>query len=282
MKNIPDHIYIDESIHHHLGFIVVAFVCVIGDPNSKIEKILSEIGFKPGVDEFKSRRPMMDNPRMQGLRRKLIGITRKHASVAISVAPFNVRKSLGNHILNTLKKIIIKNGLNSSCLKIYFDQGLFRSVAIGKQTAASLSCLDGIEFFFEQDSKKVLGLQMADAIAHTTSQVLREALTGVKKQVHIGGANTGYPEGTQADLGWSLLMSLRNSFFVRPVVFAKHAIDVNLATEPHFVSDEEDIVSIYQNAELFEWGVFISDEANNDLKNVVKNVFGTLWLGCIH
>lgn len=282
MRKLPNHIFVDESIHSHLGFILTAFVCVIGDPQQRLSNILSELRFSPGKDEYKSRTLMSNNPRMRELRERLFEMARNHSYVAILITPALEREALGHYIISALRTIIIRNGLDVSILKLYFDQGIFRSAQKGLDCANKLAELSGIEFFFEQDSKKVLGLQIADAISHATSQVLREALTGTSKQVDIGGENTGYPEGTLSDLGWSLLMTLRYSFFVRPVVLAQYDSDINPSMEAVIVSDEEELIQKSQNPDLFGWGVLVSDEVTPEIKKIVEGVFGTLWLGCIH
>ena len=50
-----------------------------------------------------------------------------------------------------------------------------------------------------------MGIQVADAVAHSFARILKEELTREKKLVDIGGRGTGYPKGTKAPLGWELL-----------------------------------------------------------------------------
>ena len=47
--------------------------------------------------------------------------------------------------------------------------------------------------------------------------------------VNIGGPDTGYIEGTETTLGWSLLMSLRYPLLTRPVVYnGEHLISQSM------------------------------------------------------
>ena len=99
--------------------------------------------------------------------------------------------------------------------------------------------------------------------------------------VDIGGTNTGYPKGTKAPLGWSLLMNLRYALLTRPVVCNGEAYPIE--SDPVIIDPErDDPVDFSMNPILLGWGVQIAPEANSELRQAVDKGLGRLWLGCIH
>ena len=107
-------------------------------------------------------------------------------------------------------------------------------------------------------------------------------MTGKEKSVHIGGENTGYEKGTMANLGWALLMSIRYSFFVRPIVWHDSKDKINLATNPVILTDNDDPATIGMQPDLLGWGVITSSDLDPNIANAVEAVFQKIWLGCIH
>ena len=98
--------------------------------------------------------------------------------------------------------------------------------------------------------------------------------------IDIGGPNTGYPEGTQAPLGWSLLMNLRYALLTRPIVYNG---------EPYFAKCDpvvldplnDDPVDFGQHPTLLGWGVQVAPESDGPLRRAVEEELGRIWLGCI-
>jgi len=274
-------IYVDESIHEQLGFVITSFVCSNSDLQTAIEKDLLSLGFSLGVDEFKSGEYMASNPRMRGVRARLLDIAGSKAKIAILVTGATRRKSLGTDIICGLEKVVRKNGLNTTELKIFFDKGLFHSAEEGDRLAGEAKILAPSKLFFEQDSKVVFGIQVTDAVAHTVAQILREEITGEVKFIPLG-QEAGYAEGTKAELGWVLLMNLRYAFFVRPVVVQAKAHKLNPEVDPIVLSEEEDLVDRSIHPDLFGWGVFIGSDLQPEICTAVRSVFDKIWLGCIH
>jgi hypothetical protein len=60
-------------------------------------------------------------------------------------------------------------------------------------------------------------------------------------------------------------MSLRYAFFVRPIAIEKDQ-------DPNEVLD----------ADLLNWGVFVSPILEDAVGIAARRVFGQMWLGCIH
>jgi len=94
--------------------------------------------------------------------------------------------------------------------------------------------------------------------------------------VEMGGPGTGYPKGTRAPIGWSLLMTLRYALMTRPMVYS--GARYLPATDPVVL----DPVIYGQNPILLGWGVQVAPEANESLRQGVEQALGRIWLGCIH
>lgn len=125
-----------------------------------------------------------------------------------------------------------------------------------------------------------MGIQLADVVAHSTGQMIREAVTGRQKMVGIGGPNTGYADDDRAPLGWSLKMSLRYSLLRRPIVHTGQ--DFLRETDPVVVDPGEDYVAVAQHPEVSGWGVQIHDALSATVRVGVEQELGRIWLGCIH
>jgi hypothetical protein len=99
--------------------------------------------------------------------------------------------------------------------------------------------------------------------------------------IDIGGPNTGYQEGTEAPLGWSLLMNLRYALFTRPVVY--NGKPYPATSDPVIIDPmRDDPVDFGIHPILLGWGVQVAPEAGTELRQAVDKELGRLWLGCIH
>ncbi len=77
-------VFVDESIHDDLGFILVAYV--VGGPQDEvaIEEALREAGLEPRSDEFKSNLPMDGRPELHALRDRLHEVVRLDGGVLVA------------------------------------------------------------------------------------------------------------------------------------------------------------------------------------------------------
>lgn len=216
MAERPVQIYIDESIHSSLGFIVTAFVFSKGGLDGHVAEALTEAGLRPGTDEFKSGAFMADDPRRRKLRESLLGLAGQNTRIALAVSPAASRPDLGAWCLNALDKIIRKNGFRGVAFEAHIDEGIFRSHHEAIVIDADLG-LQGVSIHPSQDSRACLGIQVADAVAHVTAQVIRAAVTGHQKIIGIGGPETGYADDDTAPLGWALKMTLRYALLSRRI-----------------------------------------------------------------
>ncbi len=273
-------LFIDESIHTDLGFIVTAFVFVEKDITLKINSALIKAGLTPSKDEFKSGARMHGNESLQNLRSDLFGIISQYGKIAFLFTSEMNRKELGSEALVAMQEIFKKNGISPEATNAYFDEGMFPSINNANNTFNSIPKLKSLKFYPEQDSKTCLGIQLADALAHLMSQIVRSAVIEKPKLIDIGGENTGYPAGTEAELGWALLMTVRYNFLSRQVLPEGH--DYEPDTNPLIHSEDEDHVELAINPELIGWGIHFGKNIPTSIEYAVYKKLDKIWLGCIH
>lgn len=251
--------YFDDSVHDDTEFVLGAFVFFNKDVCSDVAGILSKFGFDPSTDEYKSRLNMSNCPQMVKVRRAIGRYIHSNGQVGIIIVPWIERKKLGEYALSAFSKILDQNNLGKNH-RVYFDEGTFRS----KQTALSLSeklpFPDGIQFNFEQDSKKVRGIQVADYAAHNCALQLKAKITGVEKYVKAG-KSSGYDAGLDIELSFELFANLRYAMFHdgKP-----------LGDEP------PDLMTVMAT------GYYIAESCNDKVKDAANKLFKTVYLGCIH
>ena len=278
--NLPMHCYVDESIHESLGCVVTAFVFASYDFQNEVAETLRKAGLNIPEQEFKSSARMDTNPQMRAAREGLLSLAGGNAKVAVFFGPFD-REHLGRQALQALQSVVVRNAILASQLTVHFDEEIFPITREASRLHSLFHSLKGCVFFPREDSRSCLGIQVADAIAHSFGQILKESLTGDRKMIDIGGAETGYAEGTEAPLGWSLLMSLRYALFTRPVAYNGEPYCVE--SDPVVIDPErDDPVTFGQHPVLLGWGVQVAPEAGTVLRQAVENALGRLWLGCIH
>jgi len=132
---------------------------------------------------------------------------------------------------------------------------------MAQRTANSISGFEGCELHFEQDSKTVFGLQVADLAAHTCATMLSETLGLVTKSVKIN--HPGYADIDEVNLGFLLWAGVRDNF---------------LSTSKTDNPDHLDFATL--DAE--KYGLFIHESATDLVSKAAKERFGTMYVGCIH
>ena len=88
MADLPDSIstlYVDESIHDALKFIVSAFVFSTRGLDGLVRQEIRAVGLTPGDHEFKSGHRMASDSRMQELRERLLDIVAERTRIALLV-----------------------------------------------------------------------------------------------------------------------------------------------------------------------------------------------------
>jgi len=262
------------------GFVVTAFVFANGRFYTRIAAVLQKAGLSPSKDEFKSSARMDRNPAMQAARDGLLRLAGSETHVAMFVGPHE-RGSLGKHSLQALQSILVRNGIRPSGLNVYFDEDIFPSAREATRLRSLFHFLAPARIFPKEDSRRRLGIQVADAVAHSWGQIVKEAVTGKVKMIDVGGRDTGYAKGERAALGWKLLMTLRYALLTRPMIQNGGAYVA--ATDPVVLDPvNDDPVDYGQHPILLGWGVQVAPESSDDLRRAVEGALGRLWLGCIH
>jgi hypothetical protein len=271
--------YVDESIHDSCGFVATAFVFAEENFEKTVEEVLLEAGLSPPSEEFKSSARMDSDSRMKLARDGLLDLAGK-ARVAVFFGAFN-KATLGKDTLQALQSVVVRNGIDPSAMSVYCDEEIFPSMKEAVRLHGLFHFLNQCTIYPREDSRKRLGIQMADAVAHSFGRILKEELTGKQKFVDIGGSGTGYEEGTLAPLGWELLMTLRYSLMTRPMVEGGESY--NAGIDPVVLDPENDDPVVYgQHPVLLGWGIQTAPEADDSLRQGVERAFGRIWLGCIH
>ena len=168
--------YIDESIHTKAGFVVTAFIFASGRFDRDVAKVLSSSGLTPRQDEFKSSFRMDSNPKMRAAREGLLSLAGSGARVAVYIGPFDTfgfeRDSLGKHSLQALQSTLVRNSIRTSRLSVYFDNDIFPSEKEAKRLHRLFHYLRACNLYPREDSCIRLGIQVADAVAHSFAQIL--------------------------------------------------------------------------------------------------------------
>lgn len=278
--NLLTHCFVDESIHKSFGYVVTAFVFASGSLEESVTDTLRKAGLNPPHDEFKSSARMDTDPQMRAARDGLLSLAGRCTRIAVFFGPFS-RQHLGRQVLQALQSVVVRNGICPSRLTVHFDEQIFLSSQEASRLHQLFHALRGCVLFPQEDSRIRVGIQVADAVASSFGRILKESLTRAKKMVDVGGAETGYAEGTEAPLGWVLLMSLRYALLTRQVIY--NGEPYAAGSDPVVIDPErDDPVTFGQHPVLLGWGVQVAPEAEAVLRRAIEDEFGRLWLGCTH
>lgn len=256
--------YFDESLHSKANFILGAFAYSETALEGYVADALRQSGLEPGVDEFKSGARMSLNPSQSEARGRLRCVVQDHCRIGLVIVSESCRRTLGNYALKGLNKILTTNRFESDTHEVFFDKGIFPSVETGKLAASQSFPRTDCRFHFEQDSRLLLGLQLADLIAHTCATMLRAQLGLVKKMVKAG-ENSGYDPELAVNLDFELWAAFRYNFF---------------AAAPPPVDSWESQLDFQVDVE--SRGLFIADSCDARIREAALTRFGKMYLGCIH
>jgi hypothetical protein len=275
------HCYVDDSIHDALGFVALAFVFSAVDLDDPVRGALVAAGLDPEREEFKSRARMDSNPAMQAAREKLLDVIGKHAYVGVVIARRRHHLvPLGKQCLQALQSILIRNGIPPRGLTVHVDENIFSSPAEAMVILRLFRFLAPIELRPCEASHRCRGIQAADLIAHTFSQVVREGVTGSPKLIDVGGPDNGYAEGTMMPLSEFLLATIRYKILARRLAYEGE--DFDPATDPVIIGPDDDPVIYGQNPEALGWGVQVAQETPDPVRQAVFKTLDRIWLGCMH
>ncbi|AUQ65709.1 DUF3800 domain-containing protein [Phaeobacter inhibens] len=255
------YVYLDDSKHHRFGFSLAAFVICDTDPTEHVSSIFQNQGYDPEEFEYKSSAKMAGDVKLQALRDALKSFIGMHCRIAVCVVDDD--KRLGPAGLSLLKSALSHPKLQSQSHTVFFDEGLFRS----PKAAADLSDMDPAfarcDFHFEQDSRKHLGIQLADIVAHTCSTMLLDALGYVTKKVVLDAPEDSVYDGLEVELGFEMWAGIRYAF---------------LAQNKKNPKDDFDLATV----DVYPWGLFIDESVSGEISAAAMERFGENYLGCIH
>lgn len=274
------HCYIDDSIHDAYGFIALAFVFSSDDVCRDVESALISAGMDPAFEEYKSGVRMEGNARMQEVRHNLLGVIRMRTKVAVVVAARDNEVSLGMQCLQALQSIAIRNGISCDGLKVYVDEGIFRSSRHAEIELAKFDYLSKVAISPCEKSHLCRGIQLADLVAHTLSQAVRDGVSERPRMIDAGGADSGYEDDLKLPLSDLLVAGFSYSIICRPMVWAGNAFDP--ATDPLIIDPDSDGVGYGLYPEALGWGVQVSQHVPDNVRAAVAKVLGRIWRGCWH
>lgn len=257
------YLYFDDSKHPRAGFNLGAFVYCEENPENKVSEALKKHGLVPGVDEFKSSAHMGRHPEQAAIRELLLEMLH-FCRLGVVVTPYGSNATLGKDALILLIKMLKHRHLSSKNHEVYFDQAIFKSVHQAVKLAGSFVELSNCKFHFEQDSRCVPGIQLADLAAHTCAIMLLETLGIVNKTVKAG-KRLGYEPDLDIEIGFELWANVRYTFLSEPTPVPKN--------------DWEPFNPV---ANVLPYGLHVSDEVNETLREAAESRFGSMYLGCTH
>lgn len=253
--------YLDDSKHHNFGFSLAAFVICDSNPTDEVSSIFRNHGFDPDVFEFKSSAKMSDDATLQRLREALKAFIGINCKIAVCVVDGD--KRLGPAALKLLKTALTHPQLNDREHQVFFDEGLFRSTKVAATLVEGVEALDNCEFHFEQDSRSIIGIQLADIVAHTCSMMLLETLGHIKKKIVAQAPGDSVYDGLEIELGFEMWAGIRYAFLSQ--------------NKPN----PKDVFQI-ANVDVYPWGLFVDESVDERVASAAKNRFGENYLGCIH
>jgi len=253
--------YLDDSKHHRFGFSMAAFVICDSDPTEHVSSAFERFGYDPRDFEFKSSAKMAGDRRLQSLREALRSYLRGHCKIAVCVVDGD--KRIGPAALKLLSSALAHPRFEGQLNKVFFDEGLFQSPRAAADLVDGDATLATCEFYFEQDSKRHLGIQLADIVAHTCSTMLLETLGHVTKKVILDAPGDSVYDGLEVELGFEMWASIRYAF---------------LAKSKQEPKDDLDLAYV----EVFPWGLYIDESVSERIAAAAMARFGENYLGCIH
>ena len=255
------YLYLDDSKHHRFGFSLAAFVICEADPSDYVSSVFRGLGFDPKKFEYKSSAKMAGDKRLRDLRNAMTYYIGRHCKIAVCVVDGD--KRLGPAALRLLSSALTHPSLEGQDHEVFFDEGLFQSSKSAANLASCEAKLARCKFHFEQDSKKHLGIQLADLVAHTCSTMLLETLGHVTKKVVLNAPGDSLYHGLEVELGFEMWAGIRYAF---------------LARNKQDLRDDFDLAMV----DVFPWGLLIDESVSEQVFAAAMQRFGENYLGCIH
>lgn len=253
-KFMTTHVYIDDSIHDAQNFITIALVVSKEPLDSYVADALIESGYDPRNDEFKSHRPMKGDEKAQQARKSIGNLLFLHScKIYLIFISRSEREVAFNYILQALHDIMSKPEEGGQKIIAYPDRGLIPAKIKSGFRRPNL------EFYPLDDSKKVMGIQVADLVSHFVSSILKRILNPKSENPNNFKDNVTLDFELWAELRYSLASStlfnsLAHEYSDDPVEWASH----------------------------LPYGLLISTQCPQDIRDAIEFRFSKVYFGCIH
>ncbi len=244
-------IYIDESIHDKYDFMLLSFVFCKHDPQDDLQLILSEYD----IEEFHACTKMRSNAIMQKIRSSYSHYVNSQTKWGVFILPSSLRHNIFDEFSSFVSHLETLN-LDEK-LNIYVDNGI-----ISCAEADIISKKSHCTKVYNSDSAEVKGIQLADLVAAQCGVRLREKISGNPKML-VYGDDCGYDPPIEAPLGYELWVDLRYSMY-RP---------------DNPIGDDFPDMATFNTT---NYGFLLSQHVPNTLAEKAKEIFGDIYLGCIH
>jgi hypothetical protein len=254
-------LYLDDSKHHGFGFSLTAFVACDFDPTEALSTMFEAYGYNSSTFEFKSSAKMKGDDKLQRLRSSLKLFVARNCKIAVCVVGDDRR--LGPASLELLNAALKHPKLSEDKHEVFFDEGLFSSVESAQKLLQGSYAANRCHCHFEQDSRKVRGIQLADIVAHTCATMLLDSMGHLTKTIKLDAPGDSIYDGLEVELGFEMWADIRSSFLCQ--------------NKPN-PKDDFDIATV----DIFPWGLFIDNSADNKTTAGAMDRFAEMYLGCIH
>ena len=244
-------IFIDESIHDQLGFMLLAYVTCKHDPQNSLKDILEEYGVK----EFHACKKMQNNQKLQKLRSSIRNYVNLYCGWGVMVLPNTARQNIKDDFVNLVAGL--SKFLLDVPLRINIDEGI-----ISKKEADEIKSVLKVDSINICSSHVVNGIQLSDLVAALCGVRLREEISENPKMLTYG-SESGFDPPIKAEIGFELWASLRYSMLRQ--------------SEP-----KGDEMCDMASFETESYGLFVSPNCSDELRRKAKKLFGEVYLGCIH
>lgn len=254
-------LYLDDSKHHSFGFSLTTFVACDFDPSETLKTLFEEYGYDSSIFEFKSSAKMKGDDNLQRLRSSLKLFIARNCKIAVCLVGDDRR--LGPASIKLLNAALKHPMLSETEHEVYFDEGLFSSVTRAQKILQGSYAANWCRCHFEQDSRKVRGIQLADVVAHTCATMLLDSIGHLTKTIKLEAPGDSVYDGLEVELGFEMWAGIRSSFLCQNKPDPK---------------DDFDIATV----DVFPWGLFIDDSVDSRTAAGAMDRFAEMYLGCIH
>jgi len=248
-------IFFDESKHAKRNFHVGSFVYCDSDPSKFVDDTLSYYGYDPTSYEFKSS-ARMDAGHLHCVRSELSDFVFKNCRIALCIC--GQETNLGEASLNLLEKMLLHPTLIDKTHNVFFDEGLFKNKTAARRSLKRHTNLSNHDFYVEQNSMAIKGIQIADHVAHSCAIMLADETGDIQKATEFG-FEAGYEPPIMINIGYEIWARIRYSFLV---------------------GDETEEESM--SYDLNEFGLYLSSDLTPAIRHAALSRFGSIYMGCIH